>query len=154
LLQAHSRLKQELPGRDIALVDLFRHPTVQALAGHLVPRDDVIPATITPAERARRRREPGGKVAIVGMAGRFPGARNTAEFWSNLRNGVESISFFGEEELAASGLPRSLGSDPRFVKARGVLDGVELFDAAFFGYSPREAGVLDPQQRLFLETAW
>jgi acyl transferase domain-containing protein len=93
-------------------------------------------------------------VAIIGMAGRFPGARDIEQFWQNVRDGVESISFFTEEELRASGVDASLMSQPNYVRAGGVLDHVETFDAAFFGYSPREAEVLDPQHRLFLECAW
>src|ERR1022692_2499453 len=87
-------------------------------------------------------------IAIVGMSGRFPGARNLSEFWNNLRNGVESISFFSEAELAASSADPRVTRHPNFVNAGGILDGIELFDAAFFGFTPREAETLDPQQRL------
>jgi acyl transferase domain-containing protein len=93
-------------------------------------------------------------IAIVGMAGRFPGARDLEEYWRNLRDGVESISFFSPEEVAAAGVPAYLLSAPNYVCAAGVLDGVELFDASFFGFSPREAELLDPHYRLFLEHAW
>ena len=93
-------------------------------------------------------------VAIVGMSGRFPGARNLAEFWDNLRNGVESIRFFSEEEVASAGTSLAVAKHPDFVNAGGVLEDVELFDASFFGFSPREAETLDPQQRLLLESAW
>lgn len=93
-------------------------------------------------------------IAIIGMAGRFPGARTIHEFWHNLRNGVESITFFSEEELLAAGISSQVVRHPRYVKARGVLDDVDGFDAVFFGYSPREAMLIDPQQRLFLECAW
>ncbi|HET9713109.1 MAG TPA: type I polyketide synthase, partial [Pyrinomonadaceae bacterium] len=92
-------------------------------------------------------------IAIVGMDGRFPGARNTREFWWNLRNGVESISFFADDELEQPVTPALL-SDPNFVKAKGILDDIELFDASFFNITPREAQWMDPQQRLFLECAW
>lgn len=93
-------------------------------------------------------------IAIIGLAGRFPGARNIDEFWQNLRNGVESISFFSDEELLSSGVQPALLQNPRYIRANGILDDIELFDASFFGYSPREAAMLDPQQRLFLEDAW
>jgi acyl transferase domain-containing protein len=96
----------------------------------------------------------GFDIAIIGMAGRFPGARNLAEFWHNLRHGVESITYFSDAELAAAGVAPALLSDPRYVKAWGVLADVEWFDAAFFGFSPREAELMDPQRRLFLECAW
>ncbi len=95
-----------------------------------------------------------GDVAIIGMAGRFPGAANVEMFWQNLKNGVESVTFFTDEELAAAGVDAELLKSPNYVKARPVLNGVELFDANFFGYSPREAETMDPQHRVFLETAW
>ena len=94
-------------------------------------------------------------VAIIGMAGRFPGSRNTQEFWNNLKAGVESISFFSDEELAASGVDvASVKDNPNYVRAAGIVPDVDLFDAAFFGISPREAELMDPQQRLLLECAW
>ena len=92
-------------------------------------------------------------VAIIGLSGRFPGAKNIDEFWHNLKNGVESISFFSDHELLSSGIDPALLADTHYVKAKGILDNVAEFDAAFFGFNPREAEMLDPQQRLFLECA-
>src|SRR5215467_4073803 len=88
------------------------------------------------------------------MACRFPGAATVDGFWDNLRNGVESISFFDDAELLSSGVSPELLKDQSYVKARGILEGIELFDAAFFGYSRRDAQVLNPQFRVFLECAW
>jgi non-ribosomal peptide synthase protein (TIGR01720 family) len=96
----------------------------------------------------------GLEIAIVGMAGRFPGARTVDEFWQNLRNGVESISCFSNSELEAIGVDSAVLQDPNYVKARGVLPDIDLFDATFFGYTPRDAAILNPQQRIFLECAW
>ncbi len=93
-------------------------------------------------------------IAVIGMAGRFPGAKNVAQFWQNLCNGVESISSFSDEELIAQGVDPTCLQDPNYVKAGFVLEDIEMFDASFFGYSPREAEILDPQQRVFLECAW
>ncbi|MFL5663070.1 MAG: beta-ketoacyl synthase N-terminal-like domain-containing protein, partial [Ktedonobacteraceae bacterium] len=93
-------------------------------------------------------------IAIIGMAGRFPGARNIDEFWSNLRNGVEAITFFSDEELIDVGIDPELLKSPYYVKAGAPLEGASLFDANFFGYSGREAELMDPQQRIFLECAW
>lgn len=90
-------------------------------------------------------------IAIIGMACRFPGANNPRSFWQNLRNGVESISVFRDDEVAG---PPEDRQHTAFVKAGAVLSEVEYFDAAFFGYSPREVELLDPQQRLFMECAW
>jgi phthiocerol/phenolphthiocerol synthesis type-I polyketide synthase E len=92
-------------------------------------------------------------VAVVGMACRIPGARNVEEFWRNLREGVESISFFTEEELRGVVDAATLRA-PNFVRAKGVLEDCETFDASFFGFSPREAEMMDPQQRVFLECVW
>ena len=93
-------------------------------------------------------------IAVVGMAARVPGAKNVELFWQNLRNGVESVIRFTDEELLRAGVSASLLRNPNYVKAGAVLDDIEFFDASFFGYSPREAELIDPQQRLFLECAW
>ncbi|MEV5015470.1 non-ribosomal peptide synthetase/type I polyketide synthase [Streptomyces sp. NPDC053780] len=92
-------------------------------------------------------------VAVVGLAARLPGAENAGRFWRNLRNGVEGISRFGLDELIAAGVDPALARHPRYVPARGVLTGGEFFDRRFFGYSPAEAAAMDPQQRVFLESA-
>ncbi len=95
-----------------------------------------------------------GGIAIIGMACRFPGAETPAAFWRNLCQGVESITFFSDDDLLAAGVEPSLLQDPHYVKAAPILAHADLFDAAFFAYSPAEATVMDPQQRLFLEVAW
>jgi amino acid adenylation domain-containing protein len=95
-----------------------------------------------------------GEIAVVGMSGRFPGARDTAEFWSNLCAGIESVSFFSDDELLAAGIAPELLRDPAFVRAQGALADSYAFDAAFFGVNAREAEVMDPQHRVFLECAW
>ncbi|NJO80634.1 MAG: SDR family NAD(P)-dependent oxidoreductase [Cyanobacteria bacterium RM1_2_2] len=96
----------------------------------------------------------GLEIAIIGMAGRFPGASTLAEFWQNLQQGVESIQVFSEDELQAQGVDPALLQSPQYVKAGAALAGIDQFDAEFFGFSPKEAEILDPQQRLFLECAW
>lgn len=96
----------------------------------------------------------GDEIAIIGMAGRFPGADTLEQFWSNLRDGVESISFFAKDELKVRGIDAALVNHPQYVGAKGVLDNVDRFDASFFGINPREAEVMDPQHRIFLEVAW
>jgi len=93
-------------------------------------------------------------IAIIGMAGRFPGADNVEAFWQNLIDGVSSISTFTDEECIRSGVPEYLLKHPNFVRRGAVLTGPDLFDARFFGYSPREASYIDPQQRIFLECSW
>jgi myxalamid-type polyketide synthase MxaB len=93
-------------------------------------------------------------IAVIGMSGRFPGARNLTEFWSNIANGVESVSRLTDAELAAAGVPEAIRRSPDYVPVSSRLEDVDRFDAEFFGYSPREAALLDPQGRLCLELAW
>src|SRR5262245_30110115 len=88
------------------------------------------------------------------MAGRFPGAKNVDEFWRNLQDGVESISFFSDQELISSGINAALLGNSNYIKARGIVENAEWFDALFFGFTPREAEIMDPQHRIFLECAW
>lgn len=96
----------------------------------------------------------GNEIAIVGMAGRFPGARTLADFWRNLEGGVESIRMLTEDELRAAGVPESQLADPNYVRAAAILDDMEWWDAPFWGFTPLDASIMDPQHRLFLECAW
>lgn len=94
-------------------------------------------------------------IAIIGMAGRFPGAADVDQFWQNLVQGVDSVSHFTEEELEYSvASPEAIAQGQKFIRARGILEGADLFDAEFFGMYPKEAQLIDPQHRLFLECAW
>jgi acyl transferase domain-containing protein len=93
-------------------------------------------------------------IAIIGLAGRFPGARDLDEFWRNIRNGVESLETFSDEDLDAAGVGADLRDKSNYVRKGTVLEDADRFDAGFFGYPPREAQIIDPQQRVFLECAW
>lgn len=93
-------------------------------------------------------------IAVVGTACHLPGANNSEEFWNNLRNGIESTSFFTDEELVAAGIPAAKIQSPGYVKASPVLDGVAAFDPGFWGISPKDAAIMDPQHRHFLECAY
>ncbi len=154
-VKIHTRLCQTLE-REFPITALFQHPTIASLAGHL---------GADPAAGRQTKDEPSGgyahrpsstdRVAIVGMAGRFPGAGDVAAFWENLKAGVESITHFTADELELP--PDAAGTDgsaQRFVNARGVLEGADQFDAAFFGIHARDAEQMDPQHRVFLECAW
>ncbi|RZL94771.1 MAG: amino acid adenylation domain-containing protein, partial [Variovorax sp.] len=129
----------------------FRQPTPAALAAGM-QGDEAAPRQ---AERPAAR--PAGSdmepVALIAMAGRFPGAADVEAFWANLMAGRETISFFDDATLDA-GVSAALRADPSYVRARGVIDGIEDFDAAFFGINPKEAELMDPQQRVFLEICW
>ena len=154
-----ARIQAKLHNRhklSISMVDLFRYPNIKLLVKNLSNnQNETDAAHIHLAERREQMDTSNREIAIIGMAGRFPGARNIDQFWQNVANGVESISFFSDDELEAP-LPLSTTTmdDIQVVKARGVLDSCDLFDANFFGYHPREVALMDPQQRIMLECAW
>ncbi len=155
LVKTCNRLSTELH-RELKIVDLFTYPTVEALARHLgreAGADGIERDAIT---RAIRRDTGSGQVepiAIIAMSGRFPGAGDIESFWANLREGKESITFFSADEMRESGVPENVISNPNYVGAMGYLEDADKFDAAFFGYSAREAESIDPQERLLLECA-
>src|SRR5688500_1025772 len=93
-------------------------------------------------------------IAIVGMAGRFPAARSTEELWQLLTEGREATRWLTDEELHCAGESAEALADPHYVRAAMILPDMEMFDAGFFGFAPREAAILDPQHRHFLETCW
>ncbi|MCP3760506.1 type I polyketide synthase [Streptomyces sp. TBY4] len=167
-LQMLNLVKQRF-GIVIPTVTLFAAPTVHALGaaldeqGAAATGTPAAPVAAAPAPRTEPSRpaaaaEPDHDldrhIAVVGMAGRFPGAADVTQFWRNLCDGVESITFFSPEELIEAGVDPALVHDPSYVPARAVLDDIAGFDAGFFGLSPRMAALTDPQQRLFLETCW
>ncbi|RZM03544.1 MAG: amino acid adenylation domain-containing protein, partial [Variovorax sp.] len=128
----------------------FQDPTPQAIAREL---DGAVPQPVAePRARAGEgaAQEP---IALIGMAGRFPGAADVEAFWANLLEGRDTIRFFDDATLDA-GVSAALRADPDYVRARGVIDGADQFDAAFFGINPNEATLMDPQQRVFLEICW
>lgn len=118
---------------------------------------DVIPDAVTDSGHEAGHEaghDLGRDIAVIGMAGRFPGADDARQLWDLLAEGREGISHFEPSQLDVQPNPDSPDATPNFVAAKGVLEGADLFDAAFFGYYPREASLMDPQHRLFLECAW
>jgi myxalamid-type polyketide synthase MxaB len=158
LAALHSKLQAHF-GPRITLVEMFNYPSIHALASFLSGEADrsAAAASANRVERRKRRMTDSptaNDVAVIGMACRFPGARNLQQFWRNLCDGVESIQFFSEEEVLAAGVDPQLVRSPNYVKAAPVLRDVEMFDARFFGITAREATLMDPQQRVLLECAW
>lgn len=137
------RQKLNLP---IKVTDLFTHPTVASLAAHLTSTTTTkavsAPTLESPAEQ--------DSIAIVGMAGRFPGANDLNAFWDNLVANRNVVTRFTPDQIAANE-PKD---DPAYVPSRGIIDKPEWWDASFFATSPREAESIDPQQRVFMEEAW
>lgn len=151
---------RELTGMELPEDLLYREPTVRALTEFIVrQRPDRFPdpvAAVVETGMARNTEAPAQVegIAVIGMAGRFPGADDVDAFWDNLRRGVESISFFRVEELVAEGEDEELVNRPDYVRAKGVVRDLDCFDAPFFRITPQEAEVMDPQVRIFLECAW
>jgi phthiocerol/phenolphthiocerol synthesis type-I polyketide synthase E len=97
---------------------------------------------------------PPNAIAVIGMAGRFPGADSLTQFWDNLRRGEESVTTLSEEALTAAGVSAKTLADPAYVRRAAMLNGIDEFDAEYFGITPYTARMMDPQQRLFLQTSW
>ncbi|NAS32279.1 amino acid adenylation domain-containing protein [Flavobacteriaceae bacterium R38] len=139
------RLKLKVP-----VTKIYQYPTIALLSDYLEEssKEDSFTDYTT-----QRKDKISGDVAIIGMAGRFPGATSIEELWEVLKEGKETISFFTSEELDKH-IPETLRNDPLYVKARGIVPSAKNFDARFFGINPKLAEAMDPQQRLFLEIAW
>lgn len=150
-VRAAGELRRRL-GVDVPVVKMFEHPVLRDLArvlGHAGKGDGAV------APRPRRRSQTQGQgerdIAIIGMAGRFPGAPDVATLWQHLLDGVDSVTFFAADELDPR--ERAASASPDYVRARGILADADKFDAGFFGENARIADIIDPQQRVLLELA-
>lgn len=138
-----NKLNHALP-----ITKLYQHPTIRGIADYLQRKEKTIQYS-----GQRRPKTGSDEVAIIGMAGRFPGANTIEALWEVLKNGQETIRFFTPEELDPT-IPERIRNDPAYVRARGVIDNADQFDAHFFGLTPKLSELMDPQQRVFLEIAW
>lgn len=143
----------------VTLIDLFKHSTIRTLCEHIAAKTSH--ASSSPMSAFARKRSVslgfvGGEdsIAMIGIGCTVPGADSPTQFWDNLRSGVESIKRYSNEELLEIGVESVVFNNPHYVKARGAIADVRGFDAEFFGISAREAEIMDPQQRVFLECAW
>ncbi|HLP47273.1 MAG TPA: amino acid adenylation domain-containing protein, partial [Candidatus Kapabacteria bacterium] len=147
---------------NIPIAKLFEHVTISAFVQYLSEKESeeegIIKSIARPGvenDKLKRMNDVHDEIAIIGIAGRFPGARNIDEFWHNLENGIESIKFMTDEELNGAGIDTELLKNPNYVKVKGgVLEDKDCFDATFFDYLPFEAMMMDPQVRIFHECAW
>jgi amino acid adenylation domain-containing protein len=151
LAQRTVALLKQRYAHTLPITKLYQFPTVAGIVRHLSQQ------TSGPAALAAAGSLPSagymGDIAVIGMAGRFPGAATVDELWELLKAGQETTRFFSSEELDAS-IPAHIKNDPLYVKARGVLADADQFDASFFGLNPKLAQTMDPQQRVFMEIAW
>lgn len=134
---------------ELSATFVFEHPTIRQQAHFFATRS----GTNDAEENNHQAGESKNEFAIIGMACRFPGANNLDEYWQNLLEGKETVSFFSDEELSPDVSPGER-ANPAYVRAKGIVDGYDRFDAKFFGISPIEARVMDPQQRILLELSW
>jgi amino acid adenylation domain-containing protein len=173
IIKVNTRIKEEF-NQQIPVVSLFKYTTIRSLV-HCIDQGQAENKTGISKEKqeemaileaikmgqnklkGRTRKEAhrtGLEIAVIGMSGIFPGAGNLHEFWENLKNGVETIHFFTDEELLEVGVDAETLKNPHYIKAKGIIEGVEYFDASFFGYTPMEAQIMDPQMRVFQQCIW
>jgi amino acid adenylation domain-containing protein len=146
-MKAVTTLKQTWDYR-LPIIKLYQYPTISGIVGFLNGKER--PELQLPKQREH---EPNKDVAVIGMSGRFPGADTIDELWDVLKEGRETIRFFTKEELSAH-IPSAIKNDPDYVRARGIVNRADEFDAAFFNINPKVAELMDPQHRVFLEIAW
>ncbi|MDX8462490.1 non-ribosomal peptide synthetase/type I polyketide synthase [Mesorhizobium humile] len=158
IVQVQARIRDRL-GIDCKILDLFEHTNISRLARHLAgisgahhPEQPKKPSSLAATKDIPSQDR--NAIAIIGMAGRFPGAENVDQFWNNLVDGAESIADLDEKTLREAGVDPNTFGKPNYVRREAVISGVDLFDAAFFNVSPKEAAWTDPQQRILLETAY
>lgn len=149
-LQLADKLKEDY---GVSIMDLFKYSTIHDLANHILgkeeKRDKKPSSNLVKTTKLQSQ-----DIAIIGMSGRFPGAKDIPTFWNNLVQGKEGISFFSDEELTEYGIDEETLAQSNYIKAKGVMEDVEYFDSFFFDYSPGEADKMDPQIRIFHEYAW
>lgn len=134
-------------GITVPVTRIYQYPTAAQLARAL---DETSHKPLLPKMKPKKHPRKNSRVAVIGMAGKFPGAPSVEELWNLLRSGKEGIKFFSNEELDES-IPGILAKDPNYIKARGIIEDAQLFDEKLFGITPTLAKLMDPQQRLFLE---
>ncbi|MDJ1172320.1 condensation domain-containing protein [Roseofilum sp. BLCC_M154] len=153
LIQVYSKLREVFADLNVKVVDLLTYPTIDSLSRFIIGDREAQVSQKNPIKPFNQHQD-NRDIAIIGMSGRFPGAKNLEEFWENLKNGVESISSLSDQQLVKSGVTTEALNDPNYVKVNARISDIDMFDADFFNYSRREATEIDPQQRLFLESAW
>ncbi|WP_417821986.1 amino acid adenylation domain-containing protein [Terasakiella sp.] len=150
MARLHRRVQDRF-ARDFPLVTMFQYPTIASLAQFLNPQEVSEQTTQRVVKQDKMHNQ---DIAIIAMTCRFPGARTVEEYWNNLHNKVESVTFFDTDTLLKRGADGEQIHHPDYVPGCAVLDDLDQFDAPFFGFNAREAELMDPQQRLFLEGAW
>lgn len=151
-LQLVSKLQKHY---EINILDIFKNPSINKLSSFIYRKMNKIDDHINKnTYEIKNNNDKTNQVAIIGMSGRFPMTEDVFQFWENIESGKECISYFTDEELLSEGISEEILNQTNYIKAKGVLSDLELFDASFFDYSPDEADKMDPQIRLFHEYVW
>lgn len=152
LMKLNKQISQTF-NKKIPMVDMFNYNTIRDLAKY-VSEEVIVKEKIMNVDRTESNLLDNDEFAIIGMSAKFPGAKNIEEFLENLKIGKESISFFNSKELLESGIKREVFEKSNYVRAKGVIDNPFLFDSSFFGYTPSESEIMDPQIRLLHEFSY
>ncbi|MGG1258174.1 beta-ketoacyl synthase N-terminal-like domain-containing protein, partial [Bacillus velezensis] len=158
------RMTQELDC-EFSVTELFEYATVKDISRYIAeqkPKEAVLAPVPQKKVNTEDREHPAGEfpdyyedsLAVIGISCEFSGAKDHYEFWNNIKEGKESITFFSKEELRRFGISEELADHPGFVPAKSVLEGKEMFDPGFFGFSPKDAEYMDPQLRMLLLHSW
>ncbi len=157
IVQLSNRLSEAL-NREVEVITLFQYPTVSSFAQYITGASEsdiqTAGAQQKPSDLHSYETNKNTEVAVIGMSGRFPKAQNIEEYWQLLKKSKEGISRFSVDELINSGVSSETLENPKYVRVASLLERIEYFDADFFGYSPSDAEIMDPQIRIFLECAW
>jgi amino acid adenylation domain-containing protein len=165
IMKLNNAIKEEF-NKQIPIVSLFEYTTIRALAQLIAEKEpekqeetEIINTIEKEQDKFKEQIQPdngriSNEIAVIGMAGIFPGGRNLQDFWENLKNGVETIHFFSTEELLEDGADKEIIERPNYIRAKGIIEGAYYFDASFFGATPMEAQIMDPQMRIFQQTVW
>ncbi len=152
MIQLKARLEKAF-GQEVPIIEMFNLPTISDLAKYITGQKSEILVDKTESER-KGINDSSGDIAIIGIAMQVPGAKNSDQFWQNLINKTESITFFREDAAERVNVYEVEDNHPNFIGAGGILGDIDLFDSEFFNISPKEADIMDPQHRVFLEHCW
>ncbi|RHC81538.1 KR domain-containing protein, partial [Parabacteroides merdae] len=153
LIQINEQIRRELK-LNLTIEKLFTYPTIYQLINFL-KEDDAFGVSFKNDKKKNTVISHSTKdIAVIGMSGRFPGAKNISEYWENIKNGLETISEFTDQELWENGVSKEEMYSEYYVRRKGVIQNVEKFDPETFGYNLNEAELMDPQMRIFHECTW
>lgn len=154
LVELHEKLTTRL-GIEFEMLELFKYPNIKSFLDNIVYKDEE-DTVVHKARKTKKKNSTAltGDIAVIGMSGRFPMSDNIDEYWRLIKEGKEAITYLSDEQLLEQGVPEKTIKDPKYVKAAMLLNDYDKFDASFFDMTPKEAEIMDPQQKLFMEECY